>query len=158
MSGLEFKRDGLKCFRFLLICFSLFFTVNNHVSGGEIEVRSGVSVGDRFGLHVGAYYDIPLSGIFSIQTGALLHTTNDADRASIGVNAPVYASFHLPVSQSAKIRLNCGAFVGASKGFDAGFTADAGVEWKRFYTGINYFHDFTEYGTFHSGISFGYRF
>lgn len=128
----------------------------------EIEGRVGFSLADMWGLHIGAYTRIPVSGSFAIQTGLLLHTSewegNARDNWNIGVNIPVYASFSLPMGESAKLRLNVGPYVGAGNSLRLGATGEAGVEWKRYYIGLACFQNCVNDQITQGNLSFGYRF
>ena len=76
----------------------------------DIEARTGILGGDGWGLQTGAYINFPQSRLFSIQTGLLLHTAGNSfsygDDWNIDFFVPVYASFHIPLSDKVNLRLN----------------------------------------------------
>lgn len=128
----------------------------------DIEARTGVSFSDIWGLHAGAYVNFPQSELFSIQTGLLLHTIESSvfrryEKLEINVFAPAYASFHLPVGEKAKIRLNAGVYVGTGYRLHAGVTGEVGVEINRFYVGANCFQNCVR-NDMQLGLTFGYSF
>ena len=128
----------------------------------DIEARTGILGGDGWGLQTGAYINFPQSQLLSIQTGLLLHTAENAfsrgDNWNINFCVPVYASFHVPVSDKVNLRLNAGAFGGIGDDLHLGATAEAGVEIKRFYVGVNYFQDCIDNHDLQLGLSVGYKF
>lgn len=125
----------------------------------DIEARSGVIVGGVWGLQAGAYVNFPQSRLFSIQTGALLHTAErDGIFESISVNIPVCASFHLPASDKVNVRLNGGGYVGTTDYLNLGVTGEAGVEVKRFYVGMNCFYNCINQNDLQLGLSVSYKF
>lgn len=131
----------------------------------ELEPRTGFSNVHNWGLHMGAYVSFPTSDLFAIQTGALLYTGTFVDNYrvwNIGLNIPVYASFRIPVSNTAKIRLNAGPYIGLAQqnGQDGhlGVSAEAGVEFHRIYIGAGCFQNcFNEQET-QLNLSVGYKF
>lgn len=135
----------------------------SHVQAADIEARTGIMGGDVWGLHAGAYINFPQSKLFSIQTGLLLHTANqwtirNSDTWDIDLNAPVYASFHIPLSEKANLRLNGGAYIGTGHKLQVGATADVGVEVKRLFVGVNCFQNCINSQEFLFGVSVGYKF
>lgn len=89
------------------------FCVAGNAKTIDLEARAGILGGDVFGLQAGAYINFPQSTLFSIQTGLLLHTANQwtirsSDTWDIDLNVPVYASFHIPLSEKTNLRLNGG--------------------------------------------------
>ncbi len=137
--------------------------VFSHLQAADIEARTGIMGGDVWGLHAGAYINFPQSSLFSIQTGLLLHTANqwtvrNADTWDIDLNVPVYASFHLPLSEKANLRLNGGAYIGTGHELQVGATADVGVEVKRLFVGVNCFQNCINSQEFLFGVSVGYKF
>ena len=129
----------------------------------DIETRAGVTGGDVWGLHAGAYINIPQSELFSIQTGFLLHTANEpavgnSNTWDVDLNVPVYASFHIPLGEKTNLRLNGGAYIGTGHSMQLGATAEAGVEVKRLFVGANCFQNCINSQEFLFGVSVGYRF
>lgn len=128
----------------------------------ELEPRMGIGHVNNWGLHVGAYVSFPRSDLFAIQTGALLNTGNSMikhERWDIGINIPVYASFRIPVSDAAKVRLNVGPYVGvASQTAHLGLSAEAGVEFKRIYLGVGCFQNCVDGQDTTLNLSVGYKF
>lgn len=144
-----------------LICSVLSLFTN--VQAADIEARTGIMGGDVWGLHAGGYINFPQSKLFSIQTGVLLHTSNVpavkySDVWDIDVNVPVYASFHIPLSEKTNLRLNGGAYVGTGHTMQLGATADIGVEVKRLFVGVNCFQNCINSQEFLFGVSVGYKF
>lgn len=97
----------------LVLLGILLSSVFSQVQAADIEARAGILGGDVFGLQAGAYINFPQSTLFSIQTGLLLHTANQwtirsSDTWDIDLNVPVYASFHIPLSEKTNLRLNGG--------------------------------------------------
>lgn len=142
------------------IILSSFFS---HVQAIDIEARTGIMGGDVWGLHAGAYINFPQSKLFSIQTGLLLHTANrggirNSDTWGIDLNVPVYASFHIPLSEKANLRLNGGAYWGTGSALQVGAAAEAGVEVKRVFVGVNCFQNCINEQELLFGISVGYKF
>lgn len=138
-------------------------SIFNYVQAADIEARTGVMAGDVWGLHAGAYINFPQSKLFSIQTGLLLHTANrwslgSADTWDIDFNVPVYASFHIPLSEKTNLRLNGGAYIGTGNSWQIGATADVGVEVKRLFVGVSCFQNCINNQEFLLGISVGYKF
>lgn len=145
----------------LIIVLVTFFVQRSYAV--EIEARTGISSSGTTGLHAGAYVNFPQSELFSIQTGLMLHTVNGYifpkyRDFKLNIFAPVYASFHLPVSEKAKIRLNAGAYVGTGYRVQAGPTAEVGVELKRFFIGAHYFQSCVDFTDNQLGLTFGYSF
>ena len=118
--------------------------------------------GDGWGLQTGAYINFPQSRLFSIQTGLLLHTAGNSfsygDDWNIDFFVPVYASFHIPLSDKVNLRLNAGAYTGSGEYWNLGATAAAGIEVKRFYVGVNYFQNCVNDRDLKLGLSVGYKF
>ena len=100
--------------------------------------------------------------MFSIQTGLLLHTAGNSfsygDDWNIDFFVPVYASFHIPLSDKVNLRLNAGAYTGSGEYWNLGATAAAGIEVKRFYVGVNYFQNCVNDRDLKLGLSVGYKF
>lgn len=149
-----------KTFLLLGILLSSIFA---QVQAADIEARTGIMGGDVWGLHAGGYINFPQSKLFSIQTGLLLHTANRAgfrnsDTWDIDLNVPVYASFHLPLSEKANLRLNGGAYLGTGSELQLGATAEVGVEVKRVFAGVNCFQNCINEQEFLFGVSVGYKF
>ena len=90
----------------------------------DIEARTGILGGDGWGLQTGAYINFPQSRLFSIQTGLLLHTAGNSfsygDDWNIDFFVPVYASFHIPLSDKVNLRLNAGAYTGSGEYWNLG--------------------------------------
>lgn len=124
--------------------------------------RFSVLYGDGWGLQTGAYINFPQSRLFSIQTGLLLHTAGNSfsygDDWNIDFFVPVYASFHIPLSDKVNLRLNAGAYTGSGEYWNLGATAAAGIEVKRFYVGVNYFQNCVNDRDLKLGLSVGYKF
>lgn len=114
------------------------------------------------GASDGAYINFPQSRLFSIQTGLLLHTAGNSfsygDDWNIDFFVPVYASFHIPLSDKVNLRLNAGAYTGSGEYWNLGATAAAGIEVKRFYVGVNYFQNCVNDRDLKLGLSVGYKF
>ena len=119
----------------------------------DIEARTGI---------LGAYINFPQSRLFSIQTGLLLHTAGNSfsygDDWNIDFFVPVYASFHIPLSDKVNLRLNAGVYTGTGEYWNLGATAEAGIEVKRFYVGVNYFQNCVNDRDLRLGLSVGYKF
>lgn len=135
----------------------------SQVQAADIEARTGIMGGDVWGLQAGAYLNFPQSSLFSIQTGVLLHTANVpvvkySDTWDIDLNVPVYASFHIPLSEKTNLRLNGGAYIGTGHTMQLGATADVGVEVKRLFVGVNCFQNCINQQEFLFGVSVGYKF
>ncbi|WP_455636295.1 hypothetical protein [Parabacteroides sp.] len=128
----------------------------------DIEAYTGILGGDGWGLQTGAYLNFPQSRLFSLQTGLLLHTAGNAfscgDDWGVHLFVPVYASFHIPLSEKVDLRLNAGAYTGTGEYWNLGATAEAGIEVKRFYVGVNYFHNCINDKDLKLGLSVGYKF
>lgn len=147
----------------LVLLGILLSSVFSQVQAADIEARAGILGGDVFGLQAGAYINFPQSKLFSIQTGLLLHTANQwtirsSDTWDIDLNVPVYASFHIPLSEKTNLRLNGGAYIGTGNTLQVGATADVGVEVKRLFVGVNYFQNCINEQEFLFGVSVGYKF
>lgn len=147
----------------LLLMLMIVFCVAGNAKTIDLEARTGILGGDVFGLQAGAYINFPQSTLFSIQTGLLLHTANQwtirsSDTWDIDLNVPVYASFHIPLSEKTNLRLNGGAYIGTGNTLQVGATADVGVEVKRLFVGVNYFQDCINEQEFLFGVSVGYKF
>ena len=148
----------------ILVLIALLFSVSIcHMQAADIEPRTGIIGGDIWGLQTGAYVNFPTSNVFSIQTGALLHTANENllrrdGTWRIDLNIPVYASFHIPLSEKIKLRLNGGAYWGTGPKMQLGATAEAGVEVKRLFVGANCFQNCINEQEFLFGVSVGYKF
>ena len=101
---------------FVLLILLLFF---GRSQATDIEARTGILGGDGWGLQTGAYINFPQSRLFSIQTGLLLHTAGNSfsygDDWNIDFFVPVYASFHIPLSDKVNLRLNAGAYTGSGE-------------------------------------------
>lgn len=137
-------------------------SIFSQVQAADIEARTGIMGGDVWGLHAGAYINFPQSKLFSIQTGLLFHTANESaifnSTWGIDLNIPVYASFHVPLSEKANLRLNGGAYLGTGSGLQVGATAEVGVEVKRLFAGVNCFQNCINSQEFLLGVSVGYKF
>lgn len=147
----------------LIIAGFIFSVIFNNVQAADIEARTGIMSGEVWGLHAGAYMNFPQSELFSIQSGVLLHTANVpavkySDIWDIDFNVPVYASFHIPLSEKTNLRLNGGAYIGTGNSWQIGATADVGVEVKRLFVGVNCFQNCINNQEFLLGISVGYKF
>lgn len=147
----------------LVLLGILLSSVFSQVQAADIEARAGILGGDVFGLQAGAYINFPQSKLFSIQTGLLLHTANQwtirsSDTWDIDLNVPVYASFHIPLSEKTNLRLNGGAYIGTGNTLQVGATADVGVEIKRLFVGVNCFQNCINEQEFLFGVSVGYKF
>lgn len=131
------------------------------VEAGEktpnVELRSGFSMGNRWGVHAGVYVDFPQSHLFSLQTGVLFSSISKWEQAAFQFYVPVYASFHFPLSSVTKVRVSGGAYGGAGVGMNAGPTMDIGIEWKNFTFNTFGFLDCTSNSAHHAGISLGYK-
>lgn len=92
----------------------------------------------------------------------LLHTAGNSfsygDDWNIDFFVPVYASFHIPLSDKVNLRLNAGAYTGSGEYWNLGATAAAGIEVKRFYVGVNYFQNCVNDRDLKLGLSVGYKF
>lgn len=137
-------------------------SIFSQVQAADIEARTGIMGGDVWGLHAGAYINFPQSKLFSIQTGLLFHTANESaifnSTWGIDLNIPVYASFHIPLSEKTNLRLNGGAYIGTGNSWQIGATADVGVEVKRLFVGVSCFQNCINNQEFLLGISVGYKF
>ena len=80
------------------------------------------------------------------------------DDWNIDFFVPVYASFHIPLSDKVNLRLNAGAYTGSGEYWNLGATAAAGIEVKRFYVGVNYFQNCVNDRDLKLGLSVGYKF
>ena len=80
------------------------------------------------------------------------------DDWNIDFFVPVYASFHIPLSDKVNLRLNAGAYTGSGEYWNLGATAAAGLEVKRFYVGVNYFQNCVNDRDLKLGLSVGYKF
>lgn len=147
----------------LLLMLVIMVCVAGNAKTIDLEARTGIMGGDVWGLHAGAYLNFPQSSLFSIQTGVLLHTANVSvakysDTWDIDLNVPVYASFHIPLSEKTNLRLNGGAYIGTGHTMQLGATADVGVEVKRLFVGVNCFQNCINEQEFLLGVSVGYKF
>lgn len=147
----------------LVLLGILLSSVFSQVQAADIEARTGILGGDVFGLQAEAYINFPQSKLFSIQTGLLLHTANQwtfrrSDSWDIDLNIPVYASFHIPLSEKTNLRLNGGAYIGTGNTLQVGATADVGIEVKRLFVGVNCFQNCINEQEFLFGVSVGYKF
>lgn len=146
--------------RFLGMAFAMLLSIGQ-VEAGEkspsVELRSGFSVGSRWGVHAGAYANVPQSRLFSWQTGVLFSSIAKWEQAAFQLYVPVYASFHFPLSSVTKVRVSGGAYGGIGVGMNAGPTMDIGVEWKNFTFNAFGFLDCTSNSAHHTGVSFGYK-
>ena len=92
----------------------------------------------------------------------LLHYAGNSfsygDDWNIDFFVPVYASFHIPLSDKVNLRLNAGAYTGSGEYWNLGATAAAGIEVKRFYVGVNYFQNCVNDRDLKLGLSVGYKF
>ena len=144
---------------FVLLILLLFF---GRSQATDIEARTGILGGDGWGFQTGAYINFPQSRLFSIQTGLLLHTAGNSfsygDDWNIDFFVPVYASFHIPLSDKVNLRLNAGAYTGSGESWNLGATAAVGIEVKRFYVGVNYFQNCVNDRDLKLGLSVGYKF
>lgn len=142
--------------------FFLSFVSISSLQAIEIQGRAGISNRDWWGLHIGAFTRIPVSGVFSIQPGALLHTAERhaswGDAWNINLDIPVYASFRIPLSGSVNLRLNAGPYVGIGDYWHFGISEEAGLEWKRYFVGGACFQNCINEKEFSFNLSFGYRF
>lgn len=143
----------------LLLLFSMF----QSIKAVELEPRTGLSVVHNWGLHMGAFVSLPTSNLFAIQTGGLLYTGNreyqNGGHCNIGLNIPVYGSFRIPVSNTARIRLNAGPYVGiAQRDLHLGVSAEAGVEFNRIYIGAGCFQNCVNQQETQLNLSVGYKF
>ena len=88
------------------------------------------------GASDGGVYKLSTITVVSIQTGLLLHTAGNSfsygDDWNIDFFVPVYASFHIPLSDKVNLRLNAGAYTGSGEYWNLGATAAAGIEVKDF--------------------------
>ena len=92
-------------------------------------------------------------------TNCLLYTSpSPRDDWNIDFFVPVYASFHIPLSDKVNLRLNAGAYTGSGEYWNLGATAAAGIEVKRFYVGVNYFQNCVNDRDLKLGLSVGYKF
>lgn len=148
--------------KYIFLVFLSMFCFLPSLEAVEIEGRAGVSIANMWGLHLGAYTRIPVSELFSVRTGVLLHTSewskDGRDNWNIGCNIPVYASFSIPLGHPAKLRLNVGPYIGAGNSFRLGATGEAGIEWKRYYVGLACFQNCVNDKITQGNLSFGYRF
>lgn len=146
----------------LVLLGILLSSVFSQVQAADIEARTGIMGGGVWGLQAGAYINFPQSKLFSIQTGLLFHTANESaifnSTWGIDLNIPVYASFHVPLSEKANLRLNGGAYLGTGSELQVGATADVGIEVKRLFVGVNCFQNCINEQEFLFGVSVGYKF
>lgn len=145
----------------LFVLLALFLSMSQ-LQAADIEARSGILGGDGWGLQTGAYLNFPQSRLFSLQTGLLLHTAGNTfswgDDWGIHLFVPIYASFHIPLGEKVDLRLNAGAYTGTGEYWNLGVTAEAGIAVKRFYMGVNYFHNCINDKDLKLGLSVGYKF
>ena len=91
-----------------------------------------------------------------------MHTAGNSfsygDDWNIDFFVPVYASFHIPLSDKVNLRLNAGVYTGTGEYWNLGATAEAGIEVKRFYVGVNYFQNCVNDRDLKLGLSVGYKF
>lgn len=145
----------------VLLVTLLFCLGELHAKDFDLEVRSGISYSpDLFGLCIGAFTSFPLAGTVVIQPGIVLHTTGAEYRSyrGIGANIPVYASWRPAINENVKLRINAGPYVGIADNLNVGATAEAGFEFKKFYTGVSYFQNCINDKNSQFNLSFGYKF
>lgn len=129
----------------------------------EWEGRTGLSVSNYWGLHLGAYAGIPVSSCFTVRPALILHTVEwdsyrPSDNWRIGVIIPVYASFRFPLSQKMKGRVDAGPYFGASNECHLGAAAEVGVEIRKIYIGGGFFQNCVGDTDYQFNLSVGYKF
>lgn len=146
--------------KFICLFFLLLGSVLIQARGIEVEPRVGVvlSTYPDLGFHLGGVASFGLSKQFAIQPGVLMNVVKtDETTQNFGVLIPVYASWRIPVKKI-NLRLNAGPYVEFKNVTNAGVSLEAGVEYKRFYTGVGYFQDLTLPRSVLLNLSFGYKF
>lgn len=129
----------------------------------ELEPRAGVGYSNLFGIHAGVLASMSFTNHFFIQSGLIANSLDGTSMGytgdfSFGLNLPIYASWRLPLNETTKLRLNAGPYVGIGDVGHLGATAEAGVEFKRFYVGASYFQDCLNDKDLQLNISVGYKF
>lgn len=146
---------------FIIIMVFLTFAFSSKAI--ELEGRTGASVSNYWGLHLGAYIGIPINSWFAIRPAFMLHTvewdsSRPADKWRAGLIVPVFASFRLPLSQKTNLRIDAGPYFGASDQCHLGGAAELGVEIGKFYVGAGYFQNCIHDTDYQLNISVGYKF
>lgn len=145
-----------------VVLLLLLISVFQLIKAVELEPRMGVSNVHSWGVHMGALVLFPTSNLFAIQTGAQLYTGILVDNNkvwNIGLNIPMYASFRIPVSNSAKIIFNVGPYVGFEPNIGHfGASAETGIEFNRFFVGVGYFKNCINNKEDQLNMSVGYKF
>lgn len=149
-----------KYFIFLLMSFVL--CSEQSMKAIDLEPRVGVSCSAVWGIHVGALTSLQLSDKFYFQPGFLMNTVSEfsgkADGWKFGLDIPLYASYRIPVSNTAKVRLNVGPFAGISSQISLGTALEAGVEYRKCYIGASWFQNFVDRNCARLNLSVGYKF
>lgn len=145
----------------LLVLIILLFTVGN-AKGIEIEPRVGISYSKVWGIHAGALTSVQLSDKFYFQPGFLVNTVSEfsgkANGWKLGLDIPLYASCRIPVSNTTKVRLNVGPFVGISSQISLGTAVETGIEYQKYYIGASWYQNFVDRNCARLNLSVGYKF
>lgn len=146
----------------LLSVLMILLCIAGNAKGIELEPRAGVSYSRVWGIHVGALTSLELSDRFYFQPGFLVNTVSEfsgkADGCKFGLDIPLYASYRIPVSNTAKVRLNVGPFAGISSQISLGTALEAGIEYRKCYIGASWFQNFVDRNCARLNLSVGYKF
>jgi len=130
--------------------------------GGLNLSKQTVSIGDHSassdtlaGFHVGAIADIKFNDAFYFQPGVMLSTkgakSGDDKTTLYNLEVPLMFSGKISVADDVAVRINAGPYIGFGlfgsdeaygdggyKRFDGGIGFGGGVEFSKYYIGVNY--------------------